>query len=363
MKSKGKSMNRKSYEDAILVTAYKELNFGDDLFLKMLFERYSKQLFITSVNSRSLTFCQRFGNVVTFDEYTLMRRIIDKIGFFFGRPNIRSRMALSVRAIVDIGGSRYIEPWFPPVPPDGKKPFFVIGSNYGPAKSYEYQQKCADWFSRCTDVCLRDKRSYDLFSYIPQVRYAPDIVFGLNIDRAVPKENIVLFSLIDLNDGEHSSNAQYHDCYVESMASLCHDMISSGVTPFMVSFCAAQGDEHAADEVVSLLSNEDAARVQTIVYDGDLDKIIALFLRAKYVIGTRFHSIVMGLLAGALTLPIVYSVKTSSMLDDFGQPYTGFQELPAKISDVKFAYMDDCTYESVSREAEKQFAALDLFLA
>lgn len=36
------------------------------------------------------------------------------------------------------------------------------------------------------------------------------------------------------------------------------------------------------------------------------------------VIGTRFHAVILGLLAGAEVLPIMYSNKTGYVLDDLG---------------------------------------------
>ena len=34
----------------------------------------------------------------------------------------------------------------------------------------------------CDDVCFRDLYSYELFKDLSQVRYAPDIVFQMNVD-------------------------------------------------------------------------------------------------------------------------------------------------------------------------------------
>lgn len=134
---------------------------------------------------------------------------------------------------MDIGGSRYMEPYFPPQCPDGVTPYFVIGSNYGPASSESYLRECRERFSRCTDVCLRDRRSYELFSDLSQVRYAPDLVFGLPVDRSSGssgKEDLVVFSLINLNDTDITRKAisGYHDVYIQSMSELCREFIRRG---------------------------------------------------------------------------------------------------------------------------------------
>lgn len=128
------------------------------------------------------------------------------------------------------------------------------------------------------------------------------------------------------------------------------------------SFSAEQGDDIAIREVLELLDAEERSHVSTVCYDGDTDVIISLFAKAKYVVGTRFHSVVLGLLCGAQVLPIVYSVKTSNMLEDFHQPYATFDDLPATMDGAPIAYMDDATYEKTHREAVRQFAGLDRFL-
>ena len=34
----------------------------------------------------------------------------------------------------------------------------------------------------CDDVCFRDMNSFQLFANLPQVRYAPDIIFSMNVE-------------------------------------------------------------------------------------------------------------------------------------------------------------------------------------
>lgn len=348
----------------IMVTAYADYNFGDDLFLRMLFNRYPRQRFVIFSSPRCLPFFEQFVNVEALDEWTLPRKVMHRVDSLLGRPHLRERVAASADAIVDIGGSRYIEPWFPPQRPDGVKPYFVIGSNYGPASSEEYLRECRERFSRCTDVCLRDQTSYALFADIPQVRHAPDIVFALPVDRAVPKEDVAVLSLIDLNNTEQTRAAIrcHHGEYVASMAALCRDFLRRGVTPVFAAFCTAQGDDVVAREVLSRLDGDERSRVRTVAYDGDMDAIIALFQHARYVVGARFHAVVMGLLCGAEVLPISYSVKTSQMLDDFRQPYVIFDDLPTSIDAAPWARMDDDLHRAVSADADRQFAGLDAFL-
>lgn len=54
--------------EGILVTAYTAMNFGDDLFLKMLFERYPHQRFLTFTASGYESFFSKFPNVVPINE-------------------------------------------------------------------------------------------------------------------------------------------------------------------------------------------------------------------------------------------------------------------------------------------------------
>ena len=55
----------------------------------------------------------------------------------------------------------------------------------------------------------------------------------------------------------------------------------------------------------------------TISYDGTNDNIILnLLAESEYVIASRFHAVVLAMVAGRPVLPIIYSDKTLHILED-----------------------------------------------
>ena len=58
--------------------------------------------------------------------------------------------------------------------------------------------------------------------------------------------------------------------------------------------------------------------VRTLYYWNNIQEVLTELASSNTVIGTRFHAVILGLLAGAEVLPIMYSNKTGYVLDDLG---------------------------------------------
>lgn len=302
-------------KEVIYVLAYCELNVGDDLFLKILFERYPDKNFVIVARKEYAKIFAKYKNV-TVISINLMYKILNKMSTIFLKKTVKEILVGVYDNIVEIGGSIFMEPNRRSFDPKDKKAFFVIGSNYGPAKTLDYYEYCKKYFSHCTDVCLRDEKSYNLFSSLPNVRYAPDVVFSLELDHERVKKPIAIISPIDLLSQEHNNISKYYQNYISLMVSNCQDLIDKGVDLHFVSFCESQHDDQACNKIISGLKR--ASDIKVHHYSGDIDSLLALFQSARYVVGTRFHSVVLGLLSGADVMPIVYSNKTSNLLDDLG---------------------------------------------
>lgn len=61
------------------------------------------------------------------------------------------------------------------------RPFYYISSNYGPYQTQRYFDLSKKTFENCTDLCFRNKYSYELFKDINTIRYAPDVLFSYDI--------------------------------------------------------------------------------------------------------------------------------------------------------------------------------------
>lgn len=164
----------------ILVFAYLRNNLGDDLFVYELLSRYPNDMFYINVKSKS--FAKPFENC----NNAIIEEVNDET---FNYININK-----YDGFVYIGGSIFMEGGKVYNLDEGccdfmekckklNKPFFYISSNYGPYQTKDYFNLSRKTFKNCTDLCFRDKASYNLFSDIPSIRYAPDVAFGYNSAR------------------------------------------------------------------------------------------------------------------------------------------------------------------------------------
>ena len=77
--------------------------------------------------------------------------------------------------------------------------YYVLGANFGPFYSKRYLSFYKKFFSNyCQDVCFRDRYSASLFSDVSNVRYAPDILFNVELPKVVRRKKLFI-SVVDLN--------------------------------------------------------------------------------------------------------------------------------------------------------------------
>lgn len=157
-------------------------------------------------------------------------------------------------------------------------------------------------------ITVRDKYSYDYIkSNLPKVRceYYPDIVFSLPNDAIaqVPCEGALGISAYSCLDGSDTDSrfAELADRYVERTG--------NRVLLFALN-TGRENDVKAAGTIKSMMKHGDKAEI--LKYDGILSNI----RRCSKLIGIRFHSIVIALLAGVPVIPVTYSEKTVHVLED-----------------------------------------------
>ncbi|MGL6023278.1 MAG: hypothetical protein ACRC0F_01555 [Cetobacterium sp.] len=132
----------------ILIKAYAHLNLGDDLFIKMLCERYEDTQFylyatpkyeeLKGIDSNNL-------NILINNNF--FKKVLFRLGRKVGISNILEDLkSRKLDGVVNIGGSIFIENDFSEE--DFKvrernlkfgKNYFVLGSNFGPYKNEEFK--------------------------------------------------------------------------------------------------------------------------------------------------------------------------------------------------------------------------------
>ena len=307
----------------IFLYAYDRQNLGDDLFVHAIAKRYPKaKLYMwTSRQNRKTYAC--LPNVKVVDEHSWFVRFLLKL-----RPSLLSRYRAWLEnrcdAVVYIGGSIFIEydnwkqifEWWDYEAKN--RPFYVLGANFGPYHTPAYRDKAAEIFGNMKDICFRDRYSYELFSDVPTVRYAPDILLGYPMPHVEVQDKQVFVSVIDCagRDGSHGL-ASCDEQYVSNMASLLREYRSDGYRVVLASFCKEEGDERGIEKILNAMECENDPSVTTLFYDGtNADALTEAIAQSGFVIATRFHATILALAAGRPVLPIIYSDKTANVLKD-----------------------------------------------
>lgn len=335
----------------IYLNAYLEKNFGDDLFVKIIVDRYKNHTFYAISNSyKTRDNLQIYKN-------TLKMRILNKLG-------LKEKVYINSKDIsVSIGGSMFIEGLSPIERKKiyGNNPYYILGSNFGPYKTEKFYKKGYELFKNAEDVCVRDKYTYNLFKDLPNVRYAPDIVFTLDTSKIkISEEKKAIISVIDC---ENKLGKQYQEKYENMIKEMIKFFIDNGYKVALMSFCKRENDEIAIERILNNLDENTKQQVQKYFYDGNVEEALNYIAQSQIIVGTRFHANILGLLLRKTVIPIIYSNKTSEFLKDIK-----FEGKTIDIKgDCKFNLtLEDLKYKKdVTKEIEKaqgQFKALDKLL-
>lgn len=362
----------------ILVNGYFGVNFGDDLFFKILFERYPKVKFSFYSNSYLQNLNEKYKNIyfnydnVEVKKYNKIRRVFEKLG----NTTVMDKIQYSkYDGTVFIGGSIFMErPYWENSYTEKKnvinyfykekKPVFIIGSNFGPVKTDKFKRKYSELFDKCTDICFRDKYSYDLFSNKTNIRLAPDIVFQLKCKNIEKVKGTVGISVINV---EHKADLnKYVDDYNSKIKEIVEKLIITGKKITFFSFCKAEGDEEAIDKIVQLIDEKYKSSISIEKYSGDIDGFLEKFESMENIIGTRFHACILSQVFNQGLYPIIYSDKTYNVLKDIklNKHYKYIKDINMLDVDelIKVISANKINNVNLFKKAKEQFKGLDNYV-
>lgn len=358
----------------VMLYAYLNFNLGDDLFIKLIVERYPdvtfkliapkmyKEIYTQNKNIK----VYNLGLLNKFD--SLLLRIVNK-------KVITNFIARRCLASVFIGGSLFIQQgnfnWkiiykLNKSRINPNQPFYLLGANFGPYQDDEFYYCYKQLFEKYEDICFRESYTYNLFKDMKNARFAPDIVFTYNSSKNIEPKKQIAISVINLK--KRFSLAKYHLTYIKQLIYICEDFISKGYQIQLVSFCSNEGDSEAVKEIQSGIKKDSQGNVHQYLYDGDIESCIAVLKESEYILATRFHAMVLGWIVGRPVLPIIYSDKMLNVIED-----TGFKGKFMRIQEMDNILMDDVFYNlknqivlaniaEQKKQAEEHFLNLDKLL-
>lgn len=350
-------------------------NVGDDAFFDMLFKRYTDTMFYIMHDPSYAEFFSRYPNVRFYDATRPDIIKINAFGEKFNQSNLFEKLLLKIcDGVVHIGGSIYqqIGNWQLDFDIRQKrklrgKKFFAVSNNFGPYTDNSYRDMWAGEFKKWTDICFRDRYSYNLFSDIPIVRYAPDLLFRFPIEKK-ESEKKVSVSVIDTLAPFRTIEKSTAEAYENKIVELIKRFSSDGYAVSLLSFCAFAGDNAAADRILAALPEEVSSNIKNVVYRNNLTEIANEIETSEYVVATRFHAMILGYIAGKKVLPICYSEKMSNVISDLSlsESIITLDNLSSLTADELIPLANIVPEEKIneiSHLATEQFAGFDKFVS
>ncbi|MED3939485.1 polysaccharide pyruvyl transferase family protein [Priestia megaterium] len=360
----------------IFVDIYLAFNLGDDLFLDILSKKYPNCKFTLNYSNENYDqFISQYSNIDR-RRYTVLEKIVYRLKNSDSTDKY-DKIVEKHDALLFIGGSIFMENKYHNLLHEKRmkiatefkkrnKPIFVLGANFGPFETQEFLDDYTEFFKLCDDICFRDIYSYELFKNLSQVRYAPDIVFQMNVDnyKTISNRKRVGFSIIDVRNKQGLTN--YYNDYISSTVKSIELLVDRGYECCLMSFCEQEGDLQVINTIKSFLSPDILKNVSIYNYKGNLKEAIDLIASFKLLSAARFHANILGLLLGVGIMPIIYSQKTTNMLKDINldgilikmeQLYLQYDE-----NIVNKSFNNKVSLENISKNAQKQFKKLSDFL-
>lgn len=310
----------------VLILAYTTVNLGDDIFVKMLCDRYKHVKFYIVTEQKYSTAFKNISNLTVINNRTrYLDLILHKLGLSFSFDNRKKiKLAKNADLTVNIGGSLFQENnqnWQKAAKKyekiiDSSKRFLLIGANFGPYITDEYKAFYQTIFKKMTHISFRDKFSYNLFPELTNTNKAPDIILGLqnetdyNIGFQIFSNKYVIISVIDLE--KRGDLSKYCEDYENAITKLGIELISRGYDVVLMSFCEEEGDSNAINRILNK-----NPKFKKYIYTGNITEALSIMKSAKSIVATRLHSLILAWVFDLPVFPIIYNAKMTNILNDF----------------------------------------------
>lgn len=294
----------------IMVSAYLDNNIGDDLMIKLLADYFNQHEYYLYTNKSTV--------VNTFKDYN---------NIIFSRPEQRKKDLSKMDLFLSIGGSifndlntikgqvaRLRKLSLLKKAKKNKVKIATIGCNLGP-----YNNKWGVLLTKLelkkNDlVTTRDRNSFDMIKEFKEVKnyhLFEDVVYNYNFTNEREKNTglgISVYRSLRKNENNYDNYkglAKIADEYIEKTNKKVR------LFPFD---SENENDLSAAHHVQEMSKYKD--KIEIIPYLGNQEEFINRMAECEKIIAIRFHSAILADILRIPFLPIIYSNKMSSLLED-----------------------------------------------
>ena len=381
----------------IKIRAYVAANLGDDLFLEIICNRYSNNIFYLCGSKKFKKVYSKIPNLkyrcwdTTFIRiFCIFYRMIAKVFNYICKKKVVRIIATDdiVNSIyskksdynVYVTGSGFMNlPEELETLPEKyeiekiyyKRHPFIIGCNFGPFAHEEYLMMYKKLFSYASDLCFRDSYSLELFSKTSVARKAADIVFAYpiktvkNQHRMIDKE-YMLISIANLQK-DNDSASDFQQEYINFIKDIVVNRTKEKKYTVLIGFSREQNDHNI---ILNILENMNDKKYNYMFCYPDISSIeaVSLFRDAKYVIATRYHAMILALIFKKPVCSICYNEKMKHVLEDIDKqaPSVSLEEIREldynKLIESKMYCINDQRLKELVSSSNMQFRELDRVL-
>ncbi|MCI8760724.1 MAG: polysaccharide pyruvyl transferase family protein [Clostridia bacterium] len=346
----------------VLLFGYSRANFGDDLFVYILAKRYQDIQF--SIHIKEPKYKRPLEN-------------LENINFIEEERNVDLVKIEEFDAFIYVGGSIFMESeyarheakefnYFIKECNKQGKPFFYMTCNFGPYQTQEYLNMIRENFKLCQGVSFRDKPSYELFKDIPSVCYAPDMAFAYDFNQLAQKKErkTIGISVIDLSIREKLKDKE--EIYKDYINRIIIKFAKRGYKVSLLSFCQFEEDEKAIAKIKEMIPKQYLENVEELFYQGDIEEFLKEYSKIKYMVCTRFHSMILSMIVKQKIYNLYYSNKTQNVIKDY-ELFRRFDNIADISYDIRlkkyhFKKASNQKVQNIKEKAQGQFTKFEQWL-
>jgi len=299
---------RKTYtsKKRVAVDAYFFNNFGDDLFLEILINRYPDAHFdfITPFEERMKNFVdnprisrvsrkQALKNVRSYDLYVMIG------GSMFQQPPNWKMQWVNLYLMVKTFKLF-------------KKATAIIGCNFGPFEGEQYLKAYKSIFRKLDYLSVRDEKSFTILKDNDiNLHCYPDMAFSFDLgpyiqDHKGQSERWIGVSLMDFG----KENLEYEN----KMAVIINQLLKHAkLKLFSFQYSDEINDLKVIERVLEQVPNHQDA-IEVVNYDGNMKQFLQKYHECQSFLTTRFHSLIISLMFNQKIVAINYNPKIENTL-------------------------------------------------